>query len=53
MRTPIKKIFTFDPFEEKKERQIHQVQNLIWGEWTKELRENEEIFAPVSGEIFI
>jgi alanyl-tRNA synthetase len=42
MRAPIKKIFTFDPFKKNEERQIHQVQNLIWGEWTKELKENEE-----------
>ena len=53
MRGPIKKIFTFDPFEKKEERQIHQVQNLIKGEWTKELKENEEILDPISGEVFL
>ena len=53
MRAPIKKIFTFDPFEKKEERQIHQVQNLIKGEWTKELKENEEILDPISGEVFL
>ena len=53
MRAPIKKIFTFDPFKKNEERQIHQVQNLIWGEWTKELKENEEILDPVSGEVFL
>ena len=53
MRAPIKKIFTFDPFEKKEEKQIHQVQNLIKGEWTKELKENEEILDPISGEVFL
>ena len=42
MRGPIKKIFTFDPLEKREGKQIHQVQNLIKGEWTTELKENEE-----------
>ena len=42
MRGPIKKIFTFDPLEKREGKQIHQVQNLIKGEWTTELKENEQ-----------
>ena len=53
MRAPIKKIFTFDPLEKREGKQIHQVQNLIKGEWTTELKENEEILDPISGEVFL